>query len=300
MNDLLQAVVSGIPASALVIGTDDRILCMNAGAEALIGAAALGRHHALSLRQPEMQKAIERVFASREPTQAKHILSGQSADTVHHVTMTPLKDVGILCVFEDRTSQEQVEQMRSQFVANVSHELRTPLTALLGFIETLRTSARNDAAARDRFLATMEREAGRMNRLIQDLLHLSRVEAEERVRPNQIIDLGDVLTTVSSTLRSLATTAKVSLEIQSLAPSTRLQGDHDQMVQVFQNLIENAIKYGGSGGKVVVRLEPDQLPRSAALRVDVIDYGEGMDPIHIPRLTERFYRVDGHLSLIHI
>ena len=186
--------------------------------------------------------------------------------------------------------------MRRDFVANVSHELRTPLTALSGFIETLGGAARDDAAARDRFLAIMAREAGRMNRLVQDLLHLSRVEAAERVRPTTRIDLQKVLATTLGSLRPLADDAGVRLEVEGETGPLPLLADQDQMIQVLSNLIENAVKYGGAGGVVTLRLTRDALPGGPAIRVDVIDRGEGIDPVHLPRLTERFYRVDGHRS----
>jgi two-component system phosphate regulon sensor histidine kinase PhoR len=205
-----------------------------------------------------------------------------------------------LCVFEDLTEAEQMGQMRRDFVANVSHELRSPLTAVLGFIETLKGAAKDDPAARDRFLSIMEREAGRMNRLIHDLLHLSRVEADERVRPTERIDVLEIVQSTMASLRPLGQSSGVDVVLEC-GPGEGprpwvVPGDADQLTQVFQNLIENAVKYGGAGGVVTVRILPDQLPKSAAIRVEVIDKGTGIDPIHIPRLTERFYRVDGHRS----
>ena len=297
MNELIQSLISGIPFPALIIGQDERVSTMNDAAVALLGAATLGRHHALALRQPEMQAAIIRSLTQAEVSQARHSVPGQALGVIHHVTITPLAHAaGVLCVFEDRTPQEQIELMRREFVANVSHELRSPLTALLGFIETLRGAAKDDPVARDRFLAIMEREAGRMNRLIQDLLHLSRVEADERVRPLGRVDLVEILNSTISSLRPLSENSKVEVKLISQVKESALLGDSDQLVQVFHNLIENAVKYGGAKGLVTVLIEPDHLPKSRAIRVDVIDKGDGMDPIHIPRLTERFYRVDGHRS----
>ncbi|MEF3047379.1 ATP-binding protein [Pseudotabrizicola sp. L79] len=297
MQQTFLSILSGIPLPALIIGMDDRMLAMNAGAEALLGGAAKGRHHALSLRQPEIQATIAAAISQGKPGVARHVITGPGPDVVYRVTVTPLAEgLGVLCVFEDLTAEEQMGQMRREFVANVSHELRSPLTALLGFIETLRGAAKDDPVARDRFLAVMEREAGRMNRLIHDLLHLSRVEAEERVRPTQRVNLLDLLRSTVVTLRPLSEAAKVAVTIEGEDTPHVLPGDPDQLVQVFQNLIENAIKYGGAGGAVTIRLSLAQLPKAAALRVDVIDRGEGIDPVHIPRLTERFYRVDGHRS----
>ncbi len=294
---LIAAVLQGVPTPAMVIGRDERVAAMNAGAAALLGAAMQGRHHAIALRHPEVQTALAGALNDGVASTARHVVPGPSQDAVHRVTVTPLPNgVGVLLVFEDLTAVEQMIQMRRDFVANVSHELRSPLTALLGFIETLKGPARDDATARDRFLGIMEREAGRMNRLIHDLLHLSRVEADERVRPTSRVDLEELLRSTMATLRPLAEGARVAIELEVSPGPWVVPGDADQLVQVFQNLIENAVKYGGATAPVTLRVSPDQLPKSPAVRVDVIDRGEGIDPVHLPRLTERFYRVDDHRS----
>ncbi len=301
MEPTTKAMLDGLPLPAVIIGVNEKLRAMNAQAEVLLGAGAVDRHHAMTLRQPEVQAALARALREGLAGQARHIVQGPSQDQVFRVTVTPLPGLaGVLCVFEDLTEAEQMGQMRREFVANVSHELRSPLTAVLGFIETLKRAAKDDPAARERFLSIMEREAGRMNRLIHDLLHLSRVEAEERVRPTDRIDLQDIVQSTMTSLRPLAQSSGVDVEIdfaEGVGPRPWVvQGDGDQLTQVFQNLIENAVKYGGGGGSVIVRIAPDQLPKSAAVRVEVIDRGTGIDPIHIPRLTERFYRVDGHRS----
>lgn len=193
----------------------------------------------------------------------------------------------------------QAGQMRRDFVANVSHELRTPLTSLMGFIETLRGPARDDAGARDRFLGIMEDEAGRMNRLIGDLLSLSRVESDVRVRPRTQLDLTGVLKTTLRNLNPLAVENDVVLAPEIAEPPLVLLGDSDQLIQVFTNLIENAIKYGGSGKTVEIAVQShlhDPALRRPAVHVVVRDHGPGIDALHIPRLTERFYRADNHRS----
>jgi two-component system phosphate regulon sensor histidine kinase PhoR len=184
--------------------------------------------------------------------------------------------------------------MRRDFVANVSHELRTPLTALMGFIETLKHAAKDDPRAREMFLGIMEHEAGRMNRLVRDLLQLSRVEAEERIRPKDEVELRALLVGVISSLQGLAERAGGRVELAG-DPFT-VPGDADQLVQVFTNLIENALKYGKAGQVVRVSLTPEDTVRGPAVKVEVADEGEGIDPVHLPRLTERFYRVDSHRS----
>lgn len=190
--------------------------------------------------------------------------------------------------------------MRSDFVANVSHELRTPLTALTGFIETLRGPARDDAEARDRFLGIMEVEGKRMNRLVADLLSLSRVEDMARIRPSDSVDIYAVLNSVRNALSQTAEARGVTLSIDAqLEPPVLLAGDLDQLAQVFTNLIENAIKYGRRDGAVVVsvsRMAMFPAFKGPAICVAVQDDGPGIPAHHLSRLTERFYRVDNHRS----
>jgi len=295
--ETLDAILNGLPIPALVVGRDERLIAMNPAARTLLGAGVLGRHHAMALRQPEVQTALVAALRQGVAGQARHVSAGPSQDTLFRVTVTPLPaGAGCLCVFEDLSQAEHIGQMRREFVANVSHELRSPLTALLGFIETLKGSARDDPTARERFLAIMEREASRMNRLIGDLLTLSRVEADERVRPMGRVDLVALLRATMAALRPVAEKAGVRVTLTDGGADWVVPGDSDQMVQVFQNLIENAVKYGGAGGLVEITLAADSLPKAAAVRVDVIDHGEGIDTLHLPRLTERFYRVDDHRS----
>lgn len=296
--DRIAAFVEALPLPVLVIGRDSRILAANGRALARFGAGLVGRHYLMSLRQPALQAAVDGCLSAGE-TQSLRLVrtQGQAQDEVFRVHVAPLADpAGAVLTFEDVTESEQIGQMRRDFVANVSHELRTPLTALSGFIETLGGAARDDAAARDRFLGIMARETERMNRLVTDLLHLSRVEAAERVRPTTRIDLQQVLASTLGTLRPMAEGLGVRLEVEGETGPLMLPADQDQIVQVLSNLIENGVKYGGAGGIVTVRLTRDRLPSGPALRIDVIDRGEGIDPVHIPRLTERFYRVDGHRS----
>ncbi|HSF63120.1 MAG TPA: ATP-binding protein [Paracoccaceae bacterium] len=297
---LIASLVEGIPLPALVVGADDRVSVANPPAEALLGPGIAGRHFMMAMRQPLLVDRIEAALRRAERGQARITLATGPQDAAYRVTVAPLAGgAGALCVYEDISEQEQVGQMRRDFVANVSHELRTPLTALMGFIETLKGAARNDPAARDRFLAIMEREAGRMNRLVRDLLSLSRVESEERVRPTDMVDVASLAATVVATLRPMAEAAGVQVDLTGAATPALIRGDADQITQVLHNLIENGVKYGGAGKLVTVALaeEPrDPALRGPALRLSVTDRGEGIDPIHLPRLTERFYRVDSHRS----
>ena len=181
--------------------------------------------------------------------------------------------------------------MRHDFVANVSHELRSPLTALSGFVETLQGNAANNKEARERFLGMMSNEADRMARLIGDLLSLSKLQASERVAPTEQVDLFKILSSVSSSLSGLAERNLIKLKLNFSNFMPLVTGDADELTQVFQNLIENAIKYSGNGSVVSVSFKPPKEGESH-LCISIEDTGEGIDPAQIPRLTERFYRVD--------
>ena len=293
-------VVAAVPLPAMLIRWDERVEAANAEAKALLGEGLEGRHFITALRQPSLLDAIEGTFRDAAPRLTRYLTSDGRQDTTYEVSVRPLPlegKPGVLLTFTDITHLEQAGQMRRDFVANVSHELRTPLTALLGFIETLRGPAREDAAARDRFLGIMEDEAGRMERLVGDLLSLSRVEAEERVRPTEPVDLAGLVRSAIRGLAPLAEDAGVTLETDAPEAVLEVPGDADQLRQVVVNLIENGVKYSGRGAEVRVHLaEPAYQPRLRGQGVElaVTDTGPGINPIHIPRLTERFYRVDSH------
>ncbi|WP_299041838.1 ATP-binding protein [uncultured Tateyamaria sp.] len=304
-NDALDALLAAFPLPTLAIDSTERIVAANTEALTLIGQQALERNYVTMLRQPALLDAVEATLLDGRPRQTRYLGNDGAQDTTFRVSVRAVPGVGrntagaALLVFEDITHVEQASQMRRDFVANVSHELRTPLTALMGFIETLRGPARNDPAAAERFLNIMQDEAERMNRLVGDLMSLNRVEGDERVRPTEAVILNDILDSTLRTLRSLAGEAGVDLDPQFGDKTVHLIADPDQLKQVFTNLIENAIKYGGSGGRVTVRVSTS--PREAALRapgvrVQIVDYGPGIDPVHLPRITERFYRADDHRS----
>jgi len=291
----LTAVLAGIPVAVLLVGPDERITEANAAAQAVVGSNPTGRHHGLVLRQPDLLAAIASVLRGGAASTVRHAVPGPSHEVVHRVTVSSVWG-GAMCAFEDVSEQEQMGQMRRDFVANVSHELRTPLTALLGFIETLRGPAREDTVARERFLGIMAAEAERMNRLVRDLLQLSRVEAEERVRPTERQDIASLIWQAVHALRPMAQIGGVDVEVQGADQAVMIPADPDQMSQVLTNLIENAVKYGGAGKHVLVSLTREAGLRGPVVRIAVTDQGEGIDPVHLPRLTERFYRVDGHRS----
>ena len=295
--------LDAIPIPAVLVGADERLRRLNAPAETLLGAALTGRHYVTALRQPELLDAVEFALRLARPSEATYLSSEASRETVWRATAAPVKleagGQGVLVTFLDTTPVREADQMRRDFVANVSHELRTPLTALLGFIETLRGAARDDAPARERFLGIMEGEAERMNRLVRDLLSLSRVEEAERMRPTDPVEITGLVASVALTLAPMAEAQGVTLTVETLPEPLDVPGDDDQLRQVLSNLVENAIKYSGRGAAVTLSLhqsELDALLRAPAVTIAVRDTGEGIDPVHIPRLTERFYRVDSHRS----
>lgn len=301
-TEFLETLLAGIPLPSILVAQDERVLVMNDGAREMFGPTGLGRHYITVLRQPALLDCVEEALRLRQTRRIRFLTTDLSREATYEVTASPVgegDDAGVLICFEDVSEREQAGQIRRDFVANVSHELKTPLTALLGFIETLKGPARNDTAARERFLSIMEREAERMNRLVRDLLSLSRVESEERMRPTDRLNVVALVQSSVQTLRSLAEDSGVHLNVTGHTDPIEVQGDSDQLVQVFTNLIENAIKYGGQGKEVTIKIsysERERAFRGPGVRVDVIDRGEGFDPVHIPRLTERFYRVDNHRS----
>ena len=302
-QEVIAGFLEAIPQPSVLVDQTERFIGVNAAGQRLLGERILGRHFATVLRQPNVTGAIEKTLEDRGSRSTKHLSNDGAQDTSFEVSLRYVPGIGaveggaVLLCFSDVTEREQAGQMRRDFVANVSHELRTPLTALMGFIETLRGAARDDPAARDRFLSIMEGEASRMNRLVGDLLSLNRVESKERIRPREQLDLTAHLASALKTMQPLAASGGVTLHFSAPEEPAIVIGDPDQLLQVFINLVENAIKYGGDRVDLTLeQLERDPSLRCAGVRVQVIDNGPGIDPIHLPRLTERFYRADSHRS----
>ena len=297
-TERIATVIGALPIPVILIGPDDRVRAANDAVTAILGPNLFGKHYMTAVRQPAVIAAIAETRASGTARVTRFTGRDGAKDTTYRVAVA-VAGGDIALTFEDQTAAEAAGQMRRDFVANVSHELRTPLTALLGFIETLKGAARDDARARDRFLDIMENEANRMTRLVDDLLSLSRVEEDERVRPLARTDLGLLLSSVIKGLEPQAQAAKVLVTLEQDGPEKVVPGDVGQLAQVFTNLVENAIKYGASGGQVIVTLKPPEMHarlRGEAVHVIIADTGAGIAPHHIPRLTERFYRVDNHRS----
>ncbi len=300
LTDLL----NGLPLPVVLVDKNERISQMNGLASSMLGAGILGRHFITGLRQPGLLDAIEQVFVSHSTKRTRYQGREGDQDVTWDVTCAAFRDTdgqfaGVMISFTDVSDLENAVVMRRDFVANVSHELRTPLTALSGFIETLNGAAKDDPGARARFLGIMENETSRMNRLVGDLLSLSRVESDERMRPTDEVGIGALLRSVTQVLKPLATDQNCDLSLNLPENDVILTGDRDQLQQVFTNLIENALKYGGRNKSVSITTEMfdnDPLLRAPTIRILVQDQGEGIAAEHIPRLTERFYRIDGHRS----
>ncbi len=297
-DDPLPVVIAGLPDPVIALDRDGRVLALNAHAHALAPALRQGEPVSLALRMPELAEAIGRASVGGQEQRVEYSERGPRERWFEAIVI-PVKrepDQGqpdlVLLTFHDLTPLRRVEEMRADFVANASHELRTPLAALSGFIETLQGSAREDVKARERFLAIMQEQARRMARLIDDLLSLSRIELNAHRRPDTPVDLVPIVRQVVDGLEMLARDRGVSVNVEA-ANALTVRGDRDELARVCENLIENALKYGAAGKRVDITLalatSADGAPEA---QVGVRDYGPGIAPEHLPRLTERFYRVD--------
>ncbi len=287
--------VAAMPEAALIVGADGRVAVANEPALNLLPVLKLGDPLVLALRAPDVVDAYRRVMAIGE-AETVQWSERVPVERLFEVCVAPLSGrdrvvEAALVTLRDLTEIRRVERLRVDFIANASHELRTPLASLLGFVETLQGSARDDAKARDRFLAIMRDQGRRMTRLIEDLLSLSRIEQRQHLRPETVVDLAQTARSVVDALSPMA--EELGAEIRLSAPEPVLvKGDRDELLRVAENLIENAIKYG-------VRLDADAGPVEVTVAttekeatLTVRDYGHGIAPEHLPRLTERFYRVD--------
>jgi two-component system, OmpR family, phosphate regulon sensor histidine kinase PhoR len=297
------AILQHLPDPLIVLGADRSVRRANAAARQAFGAELQA-----VLRHPTLLAAIDHAAASGIPERAGLALPvpvPREVDATviplprsRPTTAAPPDAVGdgsgdLLVVLGDRTRERAIERMRADFVANVSHELRTPLASLSGFIDTLRGPAADDPEAQQRFLGIMAEQAARMNRLIDDLLSLSRIELVEHQPPTERVDLGALINRVAAGFEPRLTERQLTLEV-SLAPGLPVvRGDADQLEQVLQNLLDNAVKYGG--GTVRLSAAPAGIgrwPAGPGIVVAVADEGKGIPREHLPRLTERFYRVD--------
>jgi two-component system phosphate regulon sensor histidine kinase PhoR len=287
-----QALLERLPDPVILFGTDRNIRRLNAEARATLGAGAPAL-----LRMPAFRSALDDAVGGGAETFVDLTLPVPIARELHVRIMPVEGSKGpVIALLSDRTRERAIERMRADFVANASHELRTPLASLIGFIDTLRGPAADDPAAQHRFLGIMAEQAQRMNRLIDDLLGLSRIELTEHLAPSGRVDVAGLIETTAAGLDPLFTARSVTLETTIAPGLPTIVGDGDQLGQVLQNLLENAIKYGRDGS--VIHIDARRISRGGVdgLTFSVRDEGVGIAATHIPRLTERFYRVNTRRS----
>jgi two-component system phosphate regulon sensor histidine kinase PhoR len=296
---LWRMVVDAVPEPAVMLDHSGYVMHANRLAEDLFGSRRRGGHVASMSRDPELLEAVDRALASgaacsvelheRVPVERRLLATVAPLEQMRSSTNGPT----LLLSFRDLSEQDRLARMRADFVANASHELRTPLASLRGFVETLQGAAKDDAQARERFLKVMSEQAERMTRLVDDLLSLSRVEMREHLHPAERVDLNEAVAHVIQSLQPIAGQTGTTIEFRGLDAPAIIRGDSDEIVQVFQNLVQNAVKYGKPGGRIdvtITRAAPGN-GRPARFIVSVKDDGPGIAPQHLPRLTERFYRV---------
>jgi len=296
------AVLEALEDPVLVVSGEEpddiagrRLIYANAAARELFRTSREAGPLVTAVRDPKVLDTVDEALFGGVSGEASYAAGGVQ-DRVWKARARPLKGVGgqrlALLTLRDETELRRSERTRADFLANASHELRTPLASLTGFIETLRGHARDDVVARDRFLAIMHDQADRMARLIDDLLSLSRIELNAHRRPDTPVDLVPIVRQVADGLQTLARDRGVTVHIDA-ANAIRVPGDRDELVRVFENLVENALKYGAAGKRVDIGFSEGESPEGEQeARISVRDYGPGIAPEHVPRLTERFYRVD--------
>lgn len=305
IDRLAQALLAAIPDAALLVDRTGLILTANPTATDVLPRSRPGLLITQVCRSPDLVDVVERALAS-----GRVVVQFEEWAPVRRkllMTMTTLKladEAGpstpaLLAVIRDASEMERLAQMRADFIANASHELRTPLASLHGFVETLQGPARDDAVARDRFLAIMATQSSRMTRLIDDMLSLSRVEMRSHVPPTGVVDIKDVAQFVVNAMEPLAAACQASISLERFDEPVAIRGDRDEIVQVIQNLVHNALKYGRPrGGNVTVKLArvSHGIRDRKRIQIAVVDDGPGIPAEHLPRLTERFYRVNPMLS----
>ena len=306
----MKMTVDALPSPCFVADSRGITRYVNQAALSQYGDVKPGDPLSFSLRAPSLLEAFDRVctndkaerisWTEKVPTEAwfeAHLSPVRMPGSASAGTARKDGPDFILVVIQDLTEQRRLERMRTDFVANASHELRTPLASLSGFIETLQGPARDDIVARDRFLQIMQEQAGRMRRLIDDILSLSRIELKAHVRPAALVDLTEVVRHTRDALGPVAHEMEINIEAKLPGSEAIVNGDRDELIQVVENLIENALKYGADGGKITVSLLwKGQMETAGNWELSVQDYGAGISAEHLPRLTERFYRANAYSS----
>ncbi|HEV7344359.1 MAG TPA: ATP-binding protein [Devosia sp.] len=300
----VSAFADALADPCLVLDRRSVVVHANASSRSQFPSLRSGNPLTFSLRNPDLIEAIDHAMRTGD-TRTVELHETVPSETWDKVLVSPLRRPGrdwlddadrrVVVTFQSLTELKRVDALRSDFIANASHELRTPLASLLGFIDTLLGPAAKDAVAREKFLGIMRGQAERMSKLIDDLLSLSRIEMHQHVRPTGSIELAALLREVREGLMMQAKAADVEIRLTLFdGPSTTI-GDRGQLYEVFENLLDNAVKYGAGGKFIEVSLAPTARP-GFEHQVTVIDHGPGVEPEHVPRLTERFYRIDADAS----
>jgi two-component system phosphate regulon sensor histidine kinase PhoR len=290
---ILAGFADALPDPCLLLDRRSLVVHRNSAAARDFPEATVGGLLTALLRNPVLSGAIEAARRSGE-TQTVELHRTVPNETWHRVHVSPLPTDGLLAVtFQSLTEERRMNQMRSDFIANASHELRTPLTSLIGFIDTLLGPAAKDEAARERFLGIMRSQAARMSNLIDDLLSLNRIEMRQHLRPTGTVDLGLLLRDVKDCHETQPRAAGLEIRVEAGA-SAIVTGERGELYEVFENLVDNALKYGDAGKRIEVAVGPGRVGYDYA--VTVTDHGDGIELQHVPRLTERFYRVDAESS----
>jgi two-component system phosphate regulon sensor histidine kinase PhoR len=291
----VRAAFANFDSPVFLLDGDGSVLYQNPAAGHAFGSIAEGQHVSARIRQPAAIDMIREALASGRSGSAE-IVTPMPAESVYMARIVRAEGDAefFVLIFRDISETRRIDRMRTDFVANASHELRTPLASLRGFIETLQGPARNDQRAHEKFLGIMAEQVTRMSRLVDDLMSLSRLELKAKVAPDLAVDLVPLIGSVCDALAPLAD--GLGVEIVRTAPESPVlvAGDRDELTQVFENLIENACKYGQEGKRVEVTLSADS---GQPTEVSIRDHGPGIPEEHVPRLTERFYRVNVESSL---
>ena len=291
-----RALIEQMPTALVLIERGGKIAYANPPARELVPRLAPGGHFANLFRAPGFVEMVTQTLSDGEYREVEFTLKGSMQHFEARIgrlpaELDPVASGQVIVQIEDRTQARLSDEMRRDFIANASHELRTPLASILGYIETLKGHAKDDAEAREQFLGIMESQASRMQRLVDDLMSLSRIELKEHVRPQEPCELYGIVRDTLDALRPTAEKAGVSLIDNLPKEDVTLPGDRDELLQVMHNLIDNAIKYSGRGTSVSLDEAKPSRRFPGLVGLSITDTGPGIARENMLRLTERFYRV---------